>query len=55
MSLKFKLFCDRRSFGQSVLMSGPHLGPITRLVLLSDICCLHVVGHPPWREDESVI
>jgi hypothetical protein len=45
---KFKLFCYRRSVDQ------PTGGPITRLLLLSDIYCLHVMGHPPWREDGSV-
>jgi hypothetical protein len=49
------LFCDWRSVGQSVLVSGPHLGPMTRLLLLSDICSLYVEGCPPWREDGSVI
>jgi hypothetical protein len=53
--LRFRLFCDRRSVGQSVLMSGLHLRPMTRFVLLSGICSLHVVGRPPWREDGSVI
>jgi hypothetical protein len=43
---KFKLFCDRRSVGQFVLVSGPHLGPMTTFFLLSDICGLrvHVLG-----------
>jgi hypothetical protein len=52
---RFRLFCDRRSVGQSVLVSGSHLGPVTRFVLLSDIFGLRVVGRPPWREDRSVI
>jgi hypothetical protein len=43
---RFRLFCDRRSVGQPVL---------TRFLLLSDICGLHVEGRPPWREDGSVI
>jgi hypothetical protein len=38
----FRLFCDRRSVGQS------------RFVLLSGICGLHVEGRPPWREDGYV-
>jgi hypothetical protein len=38
--------CERRSVGQSVLVSGPHLGPMTRFLLLSDICSLHVEGRP---------
>jgi hypothetical protein len=36
-------------------MSGPNLGHMTRFLLLSGLCCLHVVGRPPWREDVSVI
>jgi hypothetical protein len=27
--LKLKLICDRQSVGQSVLVSGAHLGPVT--------------------------
>jgi hypothetical protein len=42
-------------FGQSVLVSSSHLRPMTRSLLLSDICGLHVMRRPPWREDESVI
>jgi hypothetical protein len=37
------------------LAVGPHLGPTIRFLLLSDICGLHIVGHPLWREDGSVI
>jgi hypothetical protein len=29
MKLKLKLICDRQSVGQSVLVSGTHLGPVT--------------------------
>jgi hypothetical protein len=36
-------------------MSGPYLAPMTRFALLSDICGLHVVECPRWREDGSVI
>jgi hypothetical protein len=36
-------------------MSGPHLWPTTRFLLLPDICGLHVVGRPSWRENGSVI
>jgi hypothetical protein len=53
--LKFKLYCDRRSVGQIVFMSGPHLGSMNRFLLLSDLCGLPVVERPPWREDRSVI
>jgi hypothetical protein len=44
--------------GQSARSSwyrAPHLGPMTRFVLVSDICGLHVVCRLPWREDGSVI
>jgi hypothetical protein len=51
----FKLFCDRRSVAQSALVSSPHLGSLPRFLLMSDICGLHAVGRPPWREDGSVI
>jgi hypothetical protein len=40
--LKLKLIFDRQSVGQSVLVSGAHLGPLTNfsfsLKFLSDIC-----------------
>jgi hypothetical protein len=40
--LKLKLIYDRQSVGQSVLVSGAHLGPLTNfsfsLKFLSDIC-----------------
>jgi hypothetical protein len=52
---KFKPCCDLRSIGQSVLLSGPHLEPMTRFLLLLDICGLHVVGRPTRRKDGSVI
>jgi hypothetical protein len=29
LKLKLKLICDRQSVGQSVLVSGAHLGPVT--------------------------
>jgi hypothetical protein len=29
MKLKLKLICDRQTVGQSVLVSGAHLGPVT--------------------------
>jgi hypothetical protein len=53
--VKFKLFCDQRSVGQFVLVSGTHLGPMTRFSLLSDIRDLNVVGCPRWWEDGSVL
>jgi hypothetical protein len=49
-----KLYCDRWSVGQSVLVSGPNLGPMTRYLLVGH-CGLHVAGQSPWREDGSVI
>jgi hypothetical protein len=33
----------------------PYLGSMTRLLLLSHTCDLHVDGRLPWREDGSVI
>jgi hypothetical protein len=40
--LKLKLICDRQSVGQSVLVSGAHLGTLTNfsfsLKFPSDIC-----------------
>jgi hypothetical protein len=41
--------------GQSALVSGLHLGPMTRFLLRSDIFGFHVVGRPAWRENGSVI
>jgi hypothetical protein len=38
--LSLKLYCERRSVGQFFLVSGPHPGPATRCLLLSDICSL---------------
>jgi hypothetical protein len=52
---KSKLCYDRRSVGQSVLVSSIHLGPKTRFLLLSDSCGFVDVGRFPWREDASVV
>jgi hypothetical protein len=52
---KSELCYDRRSVGQSVLVSGTHLGPKTTFLLLSDICGFVDVGRPLWREDGSVV
>jgi hypothetical protein len=49
------LHCDQRSVDQSVLTSGSHLRPMTRFVLLPDICGLHILGRPTRREDGSLI
>jgi hypothetical protein len=48
---KLKLFCDKRWVSQPIFV----LRPMTRFLLLSDICSLHVVGRPPWRKDGSEI
>jgi hypothetical protein len=45
------LYYDRRSVGQSVLVSSPHLGLMTRFLLLSDSWGFVDMGHPLWRED----
>jgi hypothetical protein len=52
---KLKLCYDRRSVGQSVLVSSTHLGLTTRSLLLSDSCGLVDVGRSLWREDGSVV
>jgi hypothetical protein len=36
VKVKLKLCYQRRSVGQSVLVSGAHLRPVTRFLLLSD-------------------
>jgi hypothetical protein len=51
---EFELYYDRRSVGQSVLVSSPHLGLMTRFLLLSDNCGFVDMGRPLWREDGSV-
>jgi hypothetical protein len=50
-----ELYYDRRSVGQSVLVSSPHLGLMTRFLLLSDHCGFVDMGRPLWREDASVV
>jgi hypothetical protein len=45
---------DRRSVGQSVLVSSTHLRLTTRFLLLSDSCGFVDVGRPLWREDGCV-
>jgi hypothetical protein len=39
-----ELYYDRRSVGQSVLVSSPHLGLMTRFLLLSDHCGFLIWG-----------
>jgi hypothetical protein len=46
MKLKLKLIYYLRSVGQSVLMSGSHLEPMTKLLFLSDDCGFLDVEHP---------
>jgi hypothetical protein len=41
-----KLYYDRRSVGQSVLVCSPHLEPKVRFILLSDSCRFVDVGRP---------
>jgi hypothetical protein len=45
---------DGRSVGQSVLVSSPHLGLMTRYLLLFHSYSLVIVGRPLWREDGSL-
>jgi hypothetical protein len=52
---KSKLYYDRRSVGQSLLVSSPHFGPNTGFFLLSGSCEFVDVGPPFWREDGSVV
>jgi hypothetical protein len=51
---KSKLHCDWRSVNQLSLGVRPHLGIMTRYLLLSDSYGIVVVGRPLWREDGSV-
>jgi hypothetical protein len=53
--VEMRLIYDRRSVGQSVLLSGSHLEPKTRFFFLSNNCEFLDAGHPLWREDGSVI
>jgi hypothetical protein len=55
ITFKFKLFCDHLSVCQFGLVSGIHLGTMTRFLLLQCIFGLHLVGRTPWLEDGSVI
>jgi hypothetical protein len=54
-SVQFRLFWDRWSVDLNVLLVGPRLGLMIRFLLLPNICGLHVLGRPTWREDGSVI
>jgi hypothetical protein len=48
-SQKSKLYYDRWPVGRSVLVSNNHLGPNTRLLLLSNSCGFLAVGCPDER------
>jgi hypothetical protein len=50
-----KLCYDRRSIGQSVLVSSTNLIPKTGFLLLSDSCGFLDVGRFLWRDDGSVV
>jgi hypothetical protein len=52
---KSKLCYDRRSVGQSVLVSSTHLGLKTRFLLLSESCGFVDVGRSLWRENGSAV
>jgi hypothetical protein len=59
MQLQLKLIYDRQSVGQSVMVSGAHLGPVTNfsfsLKFLLDSYGFLSLKRPLWREDGSVI
>lgn len=46
---------DWMPVGQSSLVLGTPLWPMTRILLLSYICYLHVLGHPLWQDGRSLI
>jgi hypothetical protein len=57
---KSKLYYDRQSVGQSILVSGTHLGPATNFspslfLLFLDSFGFVDVGRPLWREVGSVL
>jgi hypothetical protein len=54
LSSRSELYYDRRSVGQSVLVSSPHLGLMTRYLLLLDSCGFVDMRRPLWWEDGSV-
>jgi hypothetical protein len=53
--LKLKLIYDRRSAGQSILVSGSHLEPLTRYLFSVWKLSVFDVGRPLWQEYGSVI
>jgi hypothetical protein len=52
---KLKLCYDRRSVGQSVLVSRNQLGLMTRFLLLSDSCGFVDMGRSLWQENGSAV
>jgi hypothetical protein len=55
LSLKLKVSYDRRSVGQYIVVSSPHLELMARFFFCIDNCGFLDLGHPLWREDGSVI
>jgi hypothetical protein len=58
--LKSKLYYDRQAVGQSALLSGTHLGPVTNFFPFSIWLFFYSfgfldVGRPLWREVGSVL
>jgi hypothetical protein len=53
--LKSKLCYDRRSVGQSVLVSSTHLGLTTKFLLLLDSCGFLDVGRSLWLENGRAV
>jgi hypothetical protein len=51
LKLQSKLCYHQRSVGQSVLVLGTHLRPMTRFWLFSNSCVFVDVGRPLWREE----
>jgi hypothetical protein len=52
---KSNLYYDRRSVGQSVLVSSPIWGPRPHFYYCQTVAGLLMWGAPPWREDGSVV
>jgi hypothetical protein len=55
VKVQVQVMLDRRSFGQSALVSRNHLGSKTRFLLLSDSCRFVDVGCPLCQEEGSVV
>jgi hypothetical protein len=54
-AVKVKVMLRPRSVGPIYLSVKPHLGPMTRFLLLPDNFGFVDVGRPLWREDGSVV